>query len=224
MANWPAGSASSRTRTESAYSCTPPPLFFFFLKKKKKKKKHIPGPLDLEGRGGMAGTLVLVNGRLWSADGVGAGCDAIVVGDGRISAVTRSAGARAGGPRARDRPEGTPGHPGVRRRARPSRWWRPREPPLQSRRPAQPPRVPRHLAEYARTLGPDDWVLGGGWSLEAFPGGIRPPPTCAAARPSRLPAEPRPSQRLGQPGSARPGRDHPDTPIPRRPDRTRRAG
>ena len=39
----------------------------------------------------MAGTLVLMNGRSWSADGAGAGCDAIVVADGRISAVTRSA-------------------------------------------------------------------------------------------------------------------------------------
>ncbi len=49
----------------------------------------------------MAGSLVLVNGRVWSPDGVGAGCDAIVVADGRIAAVTRSADAREmAGPRA----------------------------------------------------------------------------------------------------------------------------
>ena len=28
------------------------------------------------------------------------------------------------------------------------------------------------IAEYARGLGPDEWVLGGGWSMEAFPGGV----------------------------------------------------
>ena len=40
----------------------------------------------------MARSLVLANGRVWSPDGAGAGCDAIVVADGRISALTRSAG------------------------------------------------------------------------------------------------------------------------------------
>ena len=69
--------------------------------------------------------------------------------------------------------------------ARPSRWWRPRQPPLQSRRPAQPPRIPQHDRQIRRTLGPDDWVLGGGWSLEAFPGGIPSAADLEAVAPGR---------------------------------------
>ena len=30
----------------------------------------------------------------------------------------------------------------------------------------------RVVADSARALGPGDWVLGGGWSMEAFPGGV----------------------------------------------------
>jgi predicted amidohydrolase YtcJ len=39
----------------------------------------------------MAAPLVLLNGRLCSPDGAGAGCDAIVIDGGRIAAVTGSA-------------------------------------------------------------------------------------------------------------------------------------
>jgi len=122
----------------------------------------------------MSGSLALVNGRVWSPDGAGAGCDAIVVADGRIAAVTGSAGARAmAGPAARvidlKGRLAVPAfgdahvHPvgggleslrcnllGVRSRAG----------------------YLDIIAAHARGLGPADWVLGGGWSLEAFPGGI----------------------------------------------------
>ena len=132
----------------------------------------------------MAASLVLLNGRLWSPDGVRAGCDAIVVGHGRIAAVTSSAaGPRGGrGGHARHRPEGAAGHPGVRRRARPSggRW--PREPALQPHRDAQPRRVPRHhrrlrARSRSRRVGPWRRLVHGGisrWcSGRGGPGGRR---------------------------------------------------
>ena len=43
----------------------------------------------------MTASLVLINARLWSPDGVGAGCDAIVAEGGRITALTTGARARA---------------------------------------------------------------------------------------------------------------------------------
>ena len=135
----------------------------------------------------MAGTLVLVNGRLWSADGAGAGCDAIVVADGRISAVTRSADARGmAGPRAhvidlKGRlviPAFGDAHV------------HPVGGGLESLRcnlagQRSRPEYLGIIAGYARTLGPDDWVLGGGWSLEAFPGGIPSAADLEAVAPGR---------------------------------------
>src|SRR6201996_6478556 len=50
----------------------------------------------------MAGSLVLINARVWSPDGSGAGCDAIVTEGARITALTSTDQARAqAGPRAR---------------------------------------------------------------------------------------------------------------------------
>ncbi|HEY6497963.1 MAG TPA: hypothetical protein VIZ20_00980, partial [Streptosporangiaceae bacterium] len=43
----------------------------------------------------MAGSLVLINARLWSADGAGSGCDAIVTEGTRITALTSTGQARA---------------------------------------------------------------------------------------------------------------------------------
>ena len=39
----------------------------------------------------MTASLVLINARVWSPDGVGAGCDAIVAEEGRITALTTGA-------------------------------------------------------------------------------------------------------------------------------------
>ena len=135
----------------------------------------------------MAGTLVLVNGRLWSADGAGAGCDAIVVADGRISAVTRSADARGmAGPRAHVIDlKGRLAIPAFG-----DAHVHPVGGGLESLRcnlagQRSRPEYLGIIAEYARTLGPDDWVLGGGWSLEAFPGGIPSAADLEAVAPGR---------------------------------------
>ena len=122
----------------------------------------------------MAGTLVLMNGRLWSPDGAGAGCDAIVVADGRISAVTRSADARdMAGPRAHVVDlKGRLAIPAFG-----DAHVHPVGGGLESLRCNLVGKRTRSeylgiIAGYARALEPDDWVLGGGWSMEAFPGGI----------------------------------------------------
>ena len=122
----------------------------------------------------MAASLVLLNGRLWSPDGVGAGRDAIVVGDGRIAAVTSSAEARAMAGSA-TRVIDLKG-----RRAVPAfgdAHVHPVGGGLESLRCNLTGTRDRTgylgiIAEYARGLGPDEWVLGGGWSMEAFPGGV----------------------------------------------------
>jgi predicted amidohydrolase YtcJ len=122
----------------------------------------------------MAGSLVLLNGRVWSPDGAGAGQDAIVVADGRITAVTSSARARelAG--------------PGTRiidlkgRLALPAfgdAHVHPVGGGLESLRcnllgKRTRPEYLDLIAGYARALEPADWVLGGGWRLEAFPEGV----------------------------------------------------
>jgi hypothetical protein len=122
----------------------------------------------------MAASLILINARLWSPDGAGPGADAIVAEGARISALTTTAEARAqAGPSARVIDLGgrlaIPAfgdahvHPvgggleslrcnltGLRTRAG----------------------YLRVIADHARTLAPDGWVLGGGWSMEAFPGGV----------------------------------------------------
>ena len=177
----------------------------------------------------MAGTLVLVNGRLWSADGAGAGCDAIVVADGRISAVTRSADARAmAGPRAHVIDlKGRLAIPAFG-----DAHVHPVGGGLDSLRcnlagPRSRPEYLSMIAKYARTLGPDDWVLGGGWSLEAFPGGIPSAADLEAVAPGRpvfLPNRDHHSAWVSQ-AALDPGRDHPGHTGPqRRPDRARRAG
>jgi predicted amidohydrolase YtcJ len=122
----------------------------------------------------MTGSLVLINARVWSPDGAGTGADAIVAEGARISALTTTAEARTqAGPGARvidlagrlAIPAFGDAHvhpvgggleslrcnlTGVRTRAG----------------------YLRVIAEHARTLEPDGWVLGGGWSMEAFPGGV----------------------------------------------------
>jgi predicted amidohydrolase YtcJ len=45
----------------------------------------------------MTASLVLLNGRLWSPDGSGAGCDAVVVTGGRIADALAAAGAPGAG-------------------------------------------------------------------------------------------------------------------------------
>jgi predicted amidohydrolase YtcJ len=124
----------------------------------------------------MAGSLVLTNARLWSPDGAGAGCDAIVADGGRITALTSTAEARA---RAR---------PGARiidlagRLAIPAfgdAHVHPIGGGLESLRCDLTGLLTRDdylrvIAESVRALSldPGDWVLGGGWSMEAFPGGV----------------------------------------------------
>ncbi len=56
------------------------------------------------------------------------------------------------------------------------------------------------VAAYCAGLTPGAWVLGGGWTMAAFPGGLpdRGRPGRGHRRQARLPAEPRPSQRLGE--------------------------
>jgi len=164
----------------------------------------------------MSGSLVLLNGRVWSPDGAGA-CDAIVVADGRIAAVTGSAAARGmAGPAARvidlKGRLAIPAfgdahvHPvgggleslrcnllGVRSRAE----------------------YLDIIAGYARGLGPGQWVLGGGWSLEAFPGGIPAAADLTAAaggRPVFLPNRDHHSAWVSPAALARAGitRDTPD--------------
>ena len=71
------------------------------------------------------------------------------------------------------------------------------------------------VAEYARTLGPEDWVLGGGWSMEAFPGGIPSAAdleAVAAGRPVFLPNRSHHSAWVSSAALARAGitRDTPD--------------
>ena len=122
----------------------------------------------------MAASLVLLNGRLWSPDGVGAGCDAIVVGDGRIAAVTSSAAARAVAGAA-TRVIDLKG-----RLAMPAfgdAHVHPVGGGLENLRcnlvgKRTRPEYLDVIAGYARALEPGDWVLGGGWRLEAFPDGV----------------------------------------------------
>ncbi len=122
----------------------------------------------------MAASLVLLNGRLWSPDGVGAGCDAIVVRDGRIAAVTSSAAARAVAGAA-TRVIDLKGRLAVP--AFGDAHVHPVGGGLESLRCNLTGTRNRAgylgiIADYARGLGPDEWVLGGGWSMEAFPGGV----------------------------------------------------
>src|SRR6201989_1953813 len=122
----------------------------------------------------MAGSLVLINARVWSPDGSGAGCDAIVTEGARITALTSTDQARAqAGPSSRVIdlagrlviPAFGDAHvhpvgggleslrcdlPGLRTKDE----------------------YLRIIADCVQALGPGDWVLGGGWSMEAFPGGV----------------------------------------------------
>ncbi len=124
----------------------------------------------------MAGSLVLINARLWSPDGAGSGCDAIVTEGTRITALTSTGQARA------------QARPGARiidlagRLAIPAfgdAHVHPVGGGLESLQCDLTGLLTR--AEYLRViadsvralaLGPGDWVLGGGWSMEAFPGGV----------------------------------------------------
>ena len=70
-----------------------------------------------------------------------------------------------------------------------------------------------------------EWITGGGWSLDAFPGGM-PRPRGAGrgrARPPGVPAQPRRARRVGQQPGARASRDRPFDPgSAGRPHRARR--
>src|SRR6201996_3215267 len=124
----------------------------------------------------MAGSLVLINARVWSPDGSGAGCDAIVTEGARITALTSTGQARAqAGPGARIIdlagrlviPAFGDAHV------------HPVGGGLESLRCNLTGLLTRDdylrvIADSVRALdlGPRDWVLGGGWSMEAFPGGV----------------------------------------------------
>jgi predicted amidohydrolase YtcJ len=122
----------------------------------------------------MTASLVLINARLWSPDGAGAGCDAIVAEGARITALTSTA-------QARDQTG-----PGTRvidlggRLVIPAfgdAHVHPVGGGLESLRcdltgPRSRDRYLQLIGDCARPLGPEEWVLGGGWSMEAFPGGI----------------------------------------------------
>ena len=67
-----------------------------------------------------------------------------------------------------------------------------------------------HVASYAAEHPDQDWILGGGWAMAAFPGGL---PTAAAldkvvAGPPGLPRQPRPPRRVGQHRGAAARRHH----------------
>ena len=74
------------------------------------------------------------------------------------------------------------------------------------------------IAMHSNTLLPGGWVLGGGWSMPAFPGGL---PTAAdldavtGGRPA-FPAQPRPPHRVGKQRGASHGRRHQEHPRPGR--------
>jgi predicted amidohydrolase YtcJ len=122
----------------------------------------------------MKASLILINARLWSPDGAGAGCDAIVAEGARITALTSTA-------QARDQTG-----PGTRvidlggRLVIPAfgdAHVHPVGGGLESLRcdltgPRSRDRYLQLIGDCARPLGPEEWVLGGGWSMEAFPGGI----------------------------------------------------
>ena len=115
----------------------------------------------------MAGSLMLLNGQVWSPDGVGAGRDAIVVTDGRITAVTSSARARElAGPQTRIIDlKGRLALPAFG-----DEHVHPVGGGLESLRCNLVGKRTRReyldvIAAYARALQPGDWVLGGGWSL-----------------------------------------------------------
>ena len=122
----------------------------------------------------MTASLVLINARVWSPDGAGTGCDAIVAEGARITALTSTVQARAqAGPGTRVIDLGG-------RLAIPAfgdAHVHPVGGGLESLRCdlTGPRRRDRYLAligDCARALGPAEWVLGGGWSMEAFPGGV----------------------------------------------------
>ena len=167
----------------------------------------------------MTTSLVLLNARLWSPDGAGMGCDAIVADGGRITALTTTAQARAQvGPGTRVIDLGG-------RLAIPAfgdAHVHPVGGGLESLRcdltgPRDRARYLRVIADCARTLGPDDWVLGGGWSMEAFPGGVPPAADlveAAGGRPVFLPNRDHHSAWVSPAALARAGvtRDTPDPP------------
>src|ERR1700742_5116322 len=122
----------------------------------------------------MTASLVLINARLWSPDGAGAGADAIVADGARITALTTTAQARA---------EAGPGTRVIDLGGRlilpafGDAHVHPVGGGLESLRcdltgPRSRDRYLRIIGDCARPLGPEEWVLGGGWSMEAFPGGI----------------------------------------------------
>ncbi len=181
----------------------------------------------------MATPLLLVNGRLWSPDGAGAGCDAIVISDGRIVAVTDSAQARdlAGSAAQVIDLKGRLTIPAFG-----DAHVHPVGGGLESLRCDLLGQRSRHgyldtIARYARDLGPGDWVLGGGWALEAFPGGIPAAAdldAAAAGRPVFLPNRDHHSAWVSSAALALAGvtRDTPDPPDGRieRDDRGEPAG
>ena len=56
------------------------------------------------------------------------------------------------------------------------------------------------VRSYADAHPEREWILGGGWSMDVFPGGtpVEGPPRRGRARPHRVPAEPRRPQRVGE--------------------------
>jgi hypothetical protein len=164
-------------------------------------------------------SLVLINARLWSPDGAGTGCDAIVAEGARITALTSTVQARAqAGPGTRVIDLGG-------RLAIPAfgdAHVHPVGGGLESLRcdligPRDRARYLRIIADCARPLGPDDWVLGGGWSMEAFPGGVPPAADlveAAGGRPVFLPNRDHHSAWVSPAALARAGitRDTPDPP------------
>ena len=107
----------------------------------------------------------------------------------------------------------------LRRRPRPPDARRARPAPLRAPRPARPRHVPGDDREPTPRATPTSpWILGGGWSMDDFPGGIPRRADLDRIVPDRpvFLSEPRRPQRLGQLEGARARRDH------RRTRRTRR--
>jgi predicted amidohydrolase YtcJ len=122
----------------------------------------------------MTASLVLLNGRLWSPDGSGAGCDAVVITGGRIAAVTAAADARELAGRAA-RVIDLKGRLAIP--AFGDAHVHPVSGGLESLRcnllgMGSRAEYLAAIARYARGLGTDEWVLGGGWAMAAFPRGV----------------------------------------------------
>ena len=130
------------------------------------------------------------------------------VSGGRITAVGPAGAGRAG---VRGRPAGRDPRSRVHRRPRPPAVRRDQLRRCDLREATTAAGYVELVAAYARDHPDEEWITGGGWSLDAFPGGLPRPPGAGRRRerPPGVPAQPRRARQLGQQPGARAGRDRP---------------